>query len=117
MTKGITTLGLELLLLGRSLGILDALSDRYRSTFPDVMRFLEGSLAGYPARAGRRAQEMDELAEALVAEGIDPLAAGATGDRLRWLADLRLDVDDAMGLEAVLAAVGKNASSSAAGRA
>lgn len=105
MTKGVASLGLELLMLGRSLGIMEPLLERYRATFGDVVGFLENSLPGYPARATRRAEEMTELAATLEHYGISQDMAHSAEQRLAWLGELGLDTDDADNLRSVIDAV------------
>lgn len=85
MTKGLSALGVELLAGAERLGLTEKLTDKYRSSLPSVSRFLENTLPGLPQRAGRRSQEMIELAEALEELGLSanmPLAAQATLEAL-----------------------------------
>ena len=105
MTKGVASLGLELLLLARSLGIVEPLIERYRGTFGDMVTFLEGSLPGYPARAVRRAEEMEELVRTMEHYAMSPHMARGTEQRLAWLGGLKLDTDGAGGLAEVVEAV------------
>ena len=70
LTKGLSALGLELLAGAQRLGLTDMLLDKYRSSHPSVVRFWEHNLPGLPPRAGRRSEEMIELAETLEGLGL-----------------------------------------------
>ena len=67
------------------------LGDFYPGTVDTIARLLPS----YPRHAGRRADEMDELARWLASEGRDPALAVAAGDVLRRFAALGLDAERA----------------------
>ena len=93
-TKGVTSLMLELLLGARNANVLDVVVERYRSSFPEVMDFVDHFLPNTMARAERRSQEMSELSAALESLGIQPLMANSSYQRLKELAGLGLAGDD-----------------------
>ena len=88
LTKGVSALLMELLLLAHSLGILEPIMAQYRSKFPDLLRFAESSLPGLPFRAARRSDEMAELSLTIAAEGLTPVMAPASQQLLASLGDL-----------------------------
>lgn len=95
MTKGLSALGMDLLLGAAALDVESDIEELYRDRLPGVMAFLDGRLPGNPKRAERRAQELDEWATMLEGMDIDDRLARAGSDRLHWLGSLELDTDDA----------------------
>ena len=95
MTKGLSVLGLDLLLAAVALGVEDEVVGLYRDRLGAVADFLDGRLPSDPKRARRRADELAALAEMVEAQGRPAGVFRAGHDRLRWLADLDLDTDDA----------------------
>lgn len=95
MTKATSVIGLDLLLGAIALGIEEPLMALYRRRLPPPAQFLEARLPGNPKRAGRRADEMAELAGLLESLSISGAVFEASHDRLRWLDGLGLDTDDA----------------------
>lgn len=90
LTKGVSSLMLELLLLAHSLGILEPMLAQYRKKFPDVVRFAENNLPGLPFRAARRSDEMEELSLTIAAEGLTPVMSPASRRLLASLGKLNL---------------------------
>jgi len=88
LTKGVSSLMMELLLLAHSLGIFDPIIAQYRSKFPDLVRFAESNLPGLPFRAARRSDEMEELSLTIAAEGLTPFMAPASQGLLASLGKL-----------------------------
>lgn len=95
MTKGLSALGMDLFLVATALNIDSEVEELYQERHPGVMSFLDGRLPGNPKRAGRRAQELEELATTLEENDVDGRLAQASAERLQWLASLELDTDDA----------------------
>ena len=102
LTKGLSALGMDLLLVATALGIGEEVATLYGERYPEVLSFLDGRLPGNATRAERRAQELDALAATLADHGYDGAFARAGADRLHWLADLDLDTDDADGALAAI---------------
>jgi 3-hydroxyisobutyrate dehydrogenase-like beta-hydroxyacid dehydrogenase len=90
LTKGVSSLMLEMLLLAHSLGILEPMIAQYRKKFPDLVRFAESNLPGLPFRAARRSDEMEELSRTIAAEGLTPVMAPASRRLLASLGELNL---------------------------
>lgn len=90
LTKGVSSLMVELLLLAHSLGILEPIIAQYRRKFPDLVRFAESNLPGLPFRAARRSDEMEELSRTIAAEGLTPVMAPASRRLLASLGELNL---------------------------
>ncbi len=99
LTKGMSALGAELLAGADRLDLRDQLLEKYQATHPSVWRFFHGTLPGLPPRAGRRAEEMVELAETLEQLGLTANMAHAAQLTLeaisaRYRADGGPDGDD-----------------------
>jgi 3-hydroxyisobutyrate dehydrogenase-like beta-hydroxyacid dehydrogenase len=86
LSKGLWSLGVELMAGVEAFGLQEALLKRYAESFPDVADFWERALPTLPPRAARRAQEMDELAETLEAMGLDAYMARGAQATLEALA-------------------------------
>lgn len=100
LTKGLTSLMLEQLMLAQALGILEPIIKRYRAKFPDLVEQMEGTLPGIPFRAARRSDEMEELTNTLEEEGMTPIMAPASQRMLASVGALNLrkeytDADEA----------------------
>jgi len=87
MTKGLSALGIELLAGAERLGLRDILLEKYRTSQPGVYHFLEHTLPGLPPRAGRRSEEMTELAETLEQLGLSANMAHGAEATLAALAE------------------------------
>ena len=90
LTKGVSALMMELLLLAHSLGILETMLAQYRKKFPDLVRFAESNLPGLPFRAARRSDEMEELSDTITVAGLTPVMAPASRRLLASLGALNL---------------------------
>jgi hypothetical protein len=107
-TKGLSALSTELLLAAHSLGILDQMTTRYRKSYPELVDFMEANIPRLPFRAGRRSEEMEELAATMRAAGLEPIMAPASGRMLKIIGALDLrsaysDSDEAgWGIEEVM---------------
>jgi len=89
--KGLVALFLDVLEAGAAAGRPDELLQCLREFYPGTMETLERLLPSYPLHAGRRAEEMDELAQWLASEGRPSPCAEAARDVLRRAAALGLD--------------------------
>jgi 3-hydroxyisobutyrate dehydrogenase-like beta-hydroxyacid dehydrogenase len=87
MTKGLSALGVELLAGAERLGLRDQLLEKYHDSQPGVYDFLQHTLPGLPPRAGRRSEEMTELAETLEQLGLQAHMAHGAEATLAELAD------------------------------
>lgn len=90
LTKGVTSLVLELLLLAHGLGISEPIIEMYRAKFPDIVRFMETTLSSLPFRAGRKSEEMEELISTIEEAGMTPVMAPACRRLLVSLGELNL---------------------------
>ncbi len=95
LTKGTLVVATDLLLGALALGIEEPLLALYRDRLSDLPGHLESRLPGHPKRAGRRAEEMQELAAMLESLAVSGEVFRASHDRLAWLETLGLDTDDA----------------------
>ncbi|MPZ15493.1 MAG: DUF1932 domain-containing protein [Chloroflexi bacterium] len=87
LTKGLSALGVELLAGADRLGLTERLLAKYRSSHPSVSQFFDHTLPGLPPRAGRRSQEMVELAETLEELGLTANVAHAAQRTLEAVAE------------------------------
>ena len=90
MTKGISSLAVELLVTAYSIGIFDEIMEKYRLDHPQLVGFIESILPGLPFRATRRSEEMAELVPVIKKEGFTPCMASGSQEVLKMLGDLNL---------------------------
>ncbi len=95
MTKGVSTLALDILLAAEALGVADTVMAQYTRSMAGVLQFVDRFVTGNPKRAYRRAEEMPEIARMLDALGFDGGIHRAAYERMRWLGSLELDTDGA----------------------
>ncbi|MDE2899647.1 MAG: DUF1932 domain-containing protein [Chloroflexota bacterium] len=95
MTKGVSTLALDILLAAEALGVADTVMAQYTRSMAGVLQFVDRFVPGNPKRAYRRAEEMPEIARMLDALGFDGGIHRAAYERMRWLGSLELDTDGA----------------------
>lgn len=88
LTKGLSSLSVELLLTARSLGLFDQIMERYRLSYPEVADFMVKTLPDLPWRAARRSQEMKELSATIKSLGMKPVMARSSGKLLKRIGDL-----------------------------
>ncbi len=90
LTKGLSALSVELLLPARALGLLDPLLAKLQADSPDIANFMQRRILDLPMHAGRRSEEMEELAGACREMGLPMGMALAGRDSLKAIGDLRL---------------------------
>ena len=95
MTKGVSTLALDILLAAEALGVAETVLAQYSRSMAGVLDFVDRFVPGNPKRAFRRAEEMPEVAKMLDALGFDGSIHRAAHERMRWLGSLELDTDGA----------------------
>ena len=95
MTKGVSTLALDILLAAEALGVAETVLAQYSRSMAGVLDFVDRFVPGNPKRAFRRAEEMPEVAKMLDALGFDGSIHRAAFERMRWLGSLGLDTDGA----------------------
>ena len=105
MTKGVSTLALDILLAAEALGVADTVMAQYARSMAGVLDFVDRFVPGNPKRAYRRAEEMPEVARMLDALGFDGSIHRAAYERMRWLGSLELDTDGAASAAAVASRV------------
>ncbi len=77
--------------MARAAGVADFFLERCRSFYPGVMDVIDRMVPTYPQHAGRRAEEMAELAEAIAALGLRADMVAATAAVTRAIADAGLE--------------------------
>lgn len=113
LTKGLSALTVELLLPAQALGLLDLLMDKIHATNPEIADFMQHRVLDLPMHAGRRSEEMDELAQACRELGLPSNLALGARDSLKAIGDLNLrskyseDVLDSWDFRRVLCELGE----------
>lgn len=102
--KGLVALFLEVMAAADRLGQRVDLLECLREFYPGTVETVERLLPSYPRHAGRRAEEMEELASALAAQGSGSAMATGAGTVLARFAALHLDADADWDLDDVLEA-------------
>ena len=93
MTKGLSTMALDLLLAAGSLGVDGPVLDQYQRSMSGVLQFIDRFVPGNPKRAIRRAEEMPEVATMMDSLGFDGSIHRAAYKRMKWLGTLNIDTD------------------------
>ena len=95
MTKGLSTMALDLLLAATALGVAGPVLEQYQHSMSGVLQFIDRFVPGNPKRAIRRAEEMPEVAAMLESLGFSGSIHRAAHQRMKWLGELGLDTDGA----------------------
>ena len=95
MTKGVSTLALDILLAAEALGVADTVMAQYTRSMAGVLQFVDRFVPGNPKRAYRRSEEMPEVAKMLDALGFDGGIHRAAYERMQWLGSLEMNTDGA----------------------
>ena len=95
MTKGLSTMALDLLLAAATLRVDGPVLEQYQRSMPGVLQFVDRFVPGNPKRAVRRSEEMPEVAIMMDSLGFDGSIHRAAYKRMKWLGKLKLDTDGA----------------------
>jgi len=95
MTKGLSTMALDLLLAATALGVEESVLEQYKKSMSGVIQFVDRFVPGNPKRAVRRAEEMPEVAAMMDSLGFSGSIHRAAYERMKWLGDLEMDTDGA----------------------
>jgi L-threonate 2-dehydrogenase len=90
LTKGLQGLFVELLMGAKSFGLLNEILERYEESFPGLLDKVTSSIVALPIHAGRRAEEMDELARTFNHYGMNAFMAPAAKKVLQSIAALNI---------------------------
>lgn len=101
MTKGLSTMALDLLLAATALGVEGPVLEQYQRSMSGVLQFVDRFVPGNPKRAVRRAEEMPEVAAMMDSLGFSGSIHRAAYERMRWLGELEMDTDGAADAAAV----------------
>ncbi len=91
LNKGMAALLIEFLVGASKAGILDEVVDLYNGGFRDIVKRMDGFLAGMSQHARRRSEEMTELEDTLRHWGVEPVMPPAIRELLARMAALGLD--------------------------
>jgi 3-hydroxyisobutyrate dehydrogenase-like beta-hydroxyacid dehydrogenase len=108
LSKGLAALFVEIAVMAREAGVAPFFLERCRSYYPGVMEVVERMLPTYPRHAGRRAEEMGELEDAMRSLGLraDMVSAARRVTRAMAEAGLPLTQRTADGVLEALHAAG-----------
>ena len=95
MTKGLSTMALDLLLAATALGVEGPVLEQYQRSMGGVLQFVDRFVPGNPKRAVRRAEEMPEVAAMMDSLGLSGSIHRAAYERMKWLGELGMDTDNA----------------------
>ena len=95
MTKGLSTMALDLLLAATALGVSEPVLEQYQRSMSGVLQFVDRFVPGNPKRAIRRAEEMPEVATMMESLGFSGSIHRAAYERMKWLGGLGMDTDGA----------------------
>jgi 3-hydroxyisobutyrate dehydrogenase-like beta-hydroxyacid dehydrogenase len=95
MTKGLSTMALDLLLAATALGVEGPVLEQYQRSMSGVLQFVDRFVPGNPKRAVRRAEEMPEVAAMMESLGFSGSIHRAAHERMKWLGELGMDTDGA----------------------
>jgi 3-hydroxyisobutyrate dehydrogenase-like beta-hydroxyacid dehydrogenase len=90
LSKGITALFVEIAVMAREAGVSEFFMERCRSYYPGLTEVVDRMLPSYPRHARRRAEEMKELEDAMLALGLQPNMVHAAAQVTRAIADAHL---------------------------
>ena len=115
MTKGLSTMALDLLLAAEALGVTEKALEQYGRSMAGALQFVDRFVPGNPKRAVRRAEEMPEVAAMMDALGFSGSIHRAVHERMRWLGSLGMDTDGASSAAEVAARIIASTRATAAG--
>jgi len=91
LSKSLTAMFVEMATLAREAGLSEFFLDGCRHFYPGVMEAVGRMLPTYPRHARRRAEEMEELEDAMRLLGLKPSMARAAGQVIRAMAEAHLE--------------------------
>ena len=86
LSKGLIGLFSETMLFAREMGLLDEAMEGCKDFYPGVMKAVTRMLPTYPQHAARRTEELQELQETMLLNGVSPRVAGAVREVISSLA-------------------------------
>lgn len=87
LTKGLTALGVELLLAARLMGLEEALRAEHRESMSGILGWLERQVPSMPPKAYRWVGEMEEIARCFADLGLTPNMLVGAADMYRLVTD------------------------------
>jgi 3-hydroxyisobutyrate dehydrogenase-like beta-hydroxyacid dehydrogenase len=88
LPKGLVALFSETMLFAREMGLLDEAMEVYNEFYPGVMEVVKRMLPTYPQHAARRCEELRELEETMLLNGVPPRILGAVREVTSGLAEV-----------------------------
>ena len=88
LPKGLVGLFSETMLFAREMGLLDQATEVWEEFYPGVMEIINRLLPTYPQHAARRAEELQELEETMLLNGVTPCVVGAVREVTSSLAEV-----------------------------
>jgi 3-hydroxyisobutyrate dehydrogenase-like beta-hydroxyacid dehydrogenase len=87
LTKGLTALGVELLVAARLMGLEDALRAEHRESMSGILSWLERQVPSMPPKAYRWVGEMEEIAQCFADLGLTPNILMGAAEMYRLVTD------------------------------
>jgi 3-hydroxyisobutyrate dehydrogenase-like beta-hydroxyacid dehydrogenase len=88
LPKGLIGLFSEAMLFAREMGLLDEAMEICNEFYPGVMDVVKRMLPTYPQHAARRSEELQELEETMLLNGVPPRVLGAVREVTSGLAEV-----------------------------
>jgi len=88
LPKGLIGLFSETMLFAREMGLLDEAIEIYNEFYPEVMGVVKRMLPTYPQHAARRSEELREIEETMLLNGVPPRVLGGVREVTSSLAEV-----------------------------
>lgn len=88
LPKGLIGLFSETMLFAREMRLLDEVVEIYEEFYPGVMEVVRRMLPTYPQHAARRSEELQQLEETMLLNGVTPRVIGAVREVTSTLAEV-----------------------------
>ena len=88
LSKGLIGLFSETMLFAREMGLLDQAMEISNEFYPGVMEVVKRMLPTYPQHAPRRSEELQQLEETMLLNGVFPRVVGAVREVIASLAEV-----------------------------
>ena len=88
LPKGLIGLFSETMLFAREMGLLDEAMEICEEFYPGVMEVVERMLPTYPQHAARRSEELQEVEDTMLLNGVPPRVLGGAREVTSTLADV-----------------------------
>ena len=88
LAKGLIGLSSEVMLFAREMGLLDEALEICNESYPGLLEAVKRMLPTYPQHAARRGEELQEIEETMLLNGVAPRVLGAVREVIASLAEV-----------------------------